>query len=72
VADAETDEQIVINTADRGTRVRFTDLASEHETDLARTLRRNNIDAIALQNGRDYLQALRSFFKQRERRLAIR
>jgi uncharacterized protein (DUF58 family) len=70
--DAETDEQIVINTADRGTRARFTDLASEHETDLARTLRRNNIDAIALQTGRDYLPALRSFFKQRERRLAIR
>jgi uncharacterized protein (DUF58 family) len=70
--DAETDEQIVINTADRGTRVRFTDLASELETDLARTLRRNNIDAIALQTGRDYLPALRSFFKQRERRLAIR
>jgi len=70
--DAETDEQIVINTADRGTRGRFTDLASEHETDLARTLRRNNIDAIALQTGRDYLPALRSFFKQRERRLAIR
>jgi uncharacterized protein (DUF58 family) len=70
--DAETDEQIVINTADRGTRVRFTDLASEYETDLAHTLRRNNIDAIALQTGRDYLPALRSFFKQRERRLAIR
>jgi len=70
--DAETDEQIEINTADRGTRGRFTDLASEHETDLARTLRRNNIDAIALQTGKDYLPALRSFFKQRERRLAIR
>jgi uncharacterized protein (DUF58 family) len=70
--DAETDEQIEINTADRGTRGRFTDLASEHETDLARTLRRNNIDAIALQTGEDYLPALRSFFKQRERRLAIR
>ena len=70
--DAETDEQIEINTADRGTRGRFTDLASEHENDLARTLRRNNIDAIALQTGKDYLPALRSFFKQRERRLAIR
>jgi uncharacterized protein (DUF58 family) len=70
--DAETGEQIEINTADRGTRGRFTDLASEHETDLARTLRRNNIDAIALQTGKDYLPALRSFFKQRVRRLAIR
>ena len=70
--DAETGEQIEINTADRGTRGRFTDLASENETDLARTLRRNNIDAIALQTGKDYLPALRSFFKQRVRRLAIR
>ena len=70
--DAETGEQIEINTADRGTRGRFTDLASENETELARTLRRNSIDAIALQTGKDYLPALRSFFKQRVRRLAIR
>ena len=70
--DAETGEQIEINTADRGTRGRFTDLADENETDLARTLRRNSIDAIALQTGKDYLPALRSFFKQRVRRLAIR
>src|SRR5437762_1049302 len=70
--DAETGEQIEINTADRRTRGRFSELVDEHETDLSRTLRRNNIDAIALQTGRDYLPALRSFFKQRERRLAIR
>ena len=70
--DAETGEQIEINTSDRATRGRFTDLANEHETDLTRTLRRNNIDAIALQTGKDYLPALRSFFKQRVRRLAIR
>jgi uncharacterized protein (DUF58 family) len=70
--DAETGEQIEINTADRATRAVFTDLVDEHETDLSRTLRRNNIDAIALQTGKDYLPAMRSFFKQRERRLAIR
>src|SRR5881409_1760818 len=70
--DAETGEQIEINTADRTTRTRFSDLVNEHETDLSRTLRRNNIDAIALQTGRDYLPALRSFFKQRERRLGVR
>jgi len=70
--DAETGEQIEINTADRRTRGRFSELVDEHETDLSRTLRRNNIDAIALQTGRDYLPALRSFFKQRERRLSIR
>jgi len=42
--DAETDEQIEINTADRGTRARFSDLADEEANQLSRTLRRNNID----------------------------
>jgi uncharacterized protein (DUF58 family) len=70
--DAETGEQLEINTADRTTRTRFALLAEEQETDLKRTLRRNNIDAISLRTGDDYLPALRSFFKQRERRLAIR
>src|SRR6266513_913393 len=53
-------------------RARGTDLANEGETELSRTLRRNNIDAIALRTGQDYLPPLRSFFKQRERRLAVR
>ncbi len=70
--DAETGDQIEINTADRTTRARFSDLVNEHETELSRTLRRNNIDGIALQTGKDYLLPLRSFFKQRERRLATR
>jgi uncharacterized protein (DUF58 family) len=70
--DAETGEQVEINTADRTTRQRFADLAEGWKAELARTLRRNNIDAIALRTGRDYLPALRAFFKQRERRFAIR
>ena len=70
--DAETGEQIEVNTKDRATRRRFTDFADEHEAELLRTLRRSNIDAIALRTGEDYLPALRSFFKQRERRVAVR
>ena len=70
--DAETGEQIEINTADRTTRTRFADQAQKQEADLLHTLRRNNIDTIGLQTGEDYLSALRTFFKQRERRLAIR
>jgi uncharacterized protein (DUF58 family) len=70
--DAETGEQIEINTADRGTRTRFSDLADEKANQLARTLRRNNIDAITLRTSEDYLPALRSFFKSRERRVATR
>src|SRR6266403_1539654 len=70
--DAETGEQIEINTADRGTRTRFSDLADEKAHELSRTLRRSNIDAITLRTSEDYLPALRSFFKLRERRAATR
>ena len=70
--DAETGEQIEINTADRTTRARFSALAEASRAELNQTLRRNSIDAISLRTGEDYLPALRSFFKQRERRLAIR
>jgi uncharacterized protein (DUF58 family) len=70
--DAETGEQIEINTADRTTRTRFGDLADEQAVELSRILRRSNIDAIALRTSEDYLPALRAFFRQRERRLAIR
>ena len=70
--DAETGEQLEINTADRTTRARFSALAETRRAELNRTLRRNSIDAILLRTGEDYLPALRSFFKQRERRLAVR
>ncbi|HWY39442.1 MAG TPA: DUF58 domain-containing protein [Chthoniobacterales bacterium] len=70
--DAETGEQIEINTADRNTRTRFSDLAEQNARDLTRTLRRNNIDAITLRTSEDYLPALRSFFRLRERRANIR
>ena len=70
--DAESGEQIEINTADRTTRARFSNLAEEKAQELARTLRRNNIDAITLRTSEDYLPALRSFFKLRERRIGVR
>jgi uncharacterized protein (DUF58 family) len=70
--DAETGEQVKINTRDASMRARFTDLVDAEQNDLVRTLRRNNIDSISLRTGDDYLPALRNFFKQRERRLAVR
>src|ERR1041385_4918367 len=70
--DAETGEQIELNTGDRGTRSRFADAAQEQRPAPWHTLRRNNVDAIAWRSGEDYLPALRAFFKQRERRLAFR
>jgi uncharacterized protein (DUF58 family) len=70
--DAETGEQIEINTSDRRTRSRFNEAAQAHRTEIFRVLRRNNIDAISLRTGDDYLPALRAFFKQRELRLGRR
>lgn len=70
--DAETGEQIEINTADRATRDRFAEVTRTRNEELGRTLRRYNIDAITLETGEDYMPPLRSFFKARERRLAIR
>src|SRR5205823_12489812 len=70
--DAETGEQVEINTGDRQTRSLFTEVVRGQDTELSRTFRRNNIDAITLQTGKDYLPALRSFFKQRERRIRVR
>ena len=70
--DAETGEQIEINTGDRRTRTRFSEAARAQLAETIHTLRRNNIDTISLRTGDDYLPALRAFFKQRERRMARR
>ncbi|MFL6515598.1 MAG: DUF58 domain-containing protein [Chthoniobacterales bacterium] len=70
--DAETGQQIEINTANRATRTSLSETVQRQETEVSRTLRRNNIDSIKLRTGEDYLPALRAFFKQRERRMAIR
>ena len=70
--DAETGEQIEINTADRDVRSRFASVAETQQAELARVLRRNKIDRIDLRTGDDYLPALRVFFKRRGRRLGVR
>src|SRR5256714_11314622 len=49
--DAETGEQIEINTGERATRKGFADLVEEERATLWRTLRRNNIDGISLRTG---------------------
>jgi uncharacterized protein (DUF58 family) len=70
--DAETGDQIEINAADSKVRAQFAQLAQAQLTETMRVLRQNRIDRIELRTGDDYLPALRSFFKQRERRLMVR
>ena len=70
--DAETGDQIEINAADSNVRRQFAQLAQAQLTETMRVLRQNHIDRIELRTGDDYLPALRSFFKQRERRMMVR
>jgi uncharacterized protein (DUF58 family) len=70
--DAETGDQIEINAADSRVRAQFAQLAQTQLAETIRVLRRNRIDRIELRTGDEYLPALRSFFKKRERRLMVR
>ncbi len=70
--DAETGEQIEINTSDRGVRRAFLEGAAQHAAELLRGFRKKRIDAIPLRTNEDYVPALQSFFRNRERRLQIR
>jgi uncharacterized protein (DUF58 family) len=69
--DAETGEQIEINTSDRSIRAKYMEAADERRGELNRLLRRNRIDSIALKTNEDYLPGLKSFFRLRERRMGL-
>jgi len=43
----------------------------KRKTGLCAQFRRNRIDSISLRTDQDYLPALRTFFRQRERRLML-
>jgi uncharacterized protein (DUF58 family) len=68
--DAETGEQIDINTSSRAVRQGLADLEEKRRKTLDRLFRSRRVDIVPLATNADYLLALRSFFEQRERRLA--
>jgi len=70
--DAETGEQIELDTSNRGVRLRFLEEADQAAADRLRDFRRKRIDTISLKTDQDYVPALRAFFRTRERRLQIR
>lgn len=70
--DAETGEQIEINTSDRATRLGYLKAVDQRTAARLRDFRRKRIDAISLKTDQDYVPALRAFFRTRERRLQIR
>jgi uncharacterized protein (DUF58 family) len=68
--DAETGEQMVINTADAGFRRRYASLVQQKNRALARLFRKMGVDLIQLRSDEDYLIPIRRFFAMRKRRLA--
>ncbi|HEX5176893.1 MAG TPA: DUF58 domain-containing protein [Chthoniobacteraceae bacterium] len=70
--DAETGEQIEINTSDGKMRAAFLRAISAREEHRRRQLRRHRIDTISLRTNEEYVPALRAFFRSRERRLMQR
>ena len=70
--DAETGEQIEVNTSDRRVRELFRQEAKERAEQWQREFRKRSIDSITLHTDEDYVPALRSFFRTRERRLMMR
>ena len=70
--DAETGELIEVNMANRAMRSAYAQLAQKQKSALLKELRGRQIDTIELRTNVDYLPALRTFFRQRERRLSLR
>lgn len=69
--DAETGELIEVNTSSRTVRKRHAQTMVKRHTALETLLRKQRIDSIRLRTDDDYLPALRTFFRVRERRLAL-
>jgi len=67
--DAETGDLIELDTTDECVRRRFAELAQARVENLRRALAAEGVDALNLDTREPYEPALRSFFKNRERRL---
>ena len=66
--DAETGEQLFVDTHDRGFRRRFTELARRREAELRAALRDAGVDALELATGDDLADAIVRFAELRKRR----
>ena len=70
--DAETGEQYEVNTSDAAARAGFRRAVEGRRAELATLLRKHGVDHVALRTGEDYLPSLRTFFRERERRISRR
>ncbi len=68
IEDAETGEQLYVDTHDRGFRQRFQEAALSREADLTEAFKRSGVDALSLSTGEDLVRAIVRFAKLRQQR----
>jgi uncharacterized protein (DUF58 family) len=68
VQDAETGEQVFVDTHDAAFRKRFARIAKERETELRSSLRAAGVDALELSTDDDLVDAILRFIDLRKRR----
>ncbi len=68
IRDAETGEQLLVDTHDAGFRKRFARVAAQREADLRQTLVRAGVDTLELSTDGDLVQAVMRFAELRKRR----
>ncbi|MBC5781647.1 DUF58 domain-containing protein [Ramlibacter sp. USB13] len=66
--DAESGEQVVVDTHDAGFRKRFARIAAQREADLREALTRSGVDALELSTDADLVDAIVRFVDMRKRR----
>ncbi|MBI4025043.1 MAG: DUF58 domain-containing protein [Verrucomicrobia bacterium] len=68
IEDAETGEQLELNTSNSGVRVRFAEMSDIRAMSNKKTLRSAGVDVLELSTGQAYMPALLQFFAARGRR----
>jgi uncharacterized protein (DUF58 family) len=71
IRDAETGEQILVDTHDSGFRKRFARIAAQREADLRQALVRAGVDALELSTDDDLVEAVVRFTDMRKRRRSL-
>ena len=69
--DAETGEQVVVDTHDAGFRKRFARIAAQREAELREALVKSNVDALELSTDADLVDAIVRFVDMRKRRTQL-
>jgi uncharacterized protein (DUF58 family) len=71
IEDAETGEQMYIDTHERGFRQRFQEAAVQRETNLTEAFKRSGVDALSLSTEEDMVRAIVRFAKLRQQRRKV-